>query len=383
MGRGPMGVTMAPRVRLAVLVAVCMATAGCAQLIPDGVRDQVNGGLENAWAHEMVQADQLREDEGLTGAGVTIGVVDTGVGADHEAFRGVDVTWRDFVNGNAEPYDDGGHGTHVSGMALARSTGGLTGPNIQGIAPEAELVHAKAIEGNGEGSGSDVADAINWAVDQGVHVLVLSLGGQPSALPLQDRTENAVQNAVDQGVVVVAAAGNAEQGQSGKDCSVTSPATMKGVIAVGAVRKDRQIAEFSCTGGSSSGPLGVQQREDPNKKPELSAPGVKLVGAWPERACGQPGAEYCVLSGTSQATPIVGGLVAQLLEEHSDLKRADRDTVTHIKRALTQTADKPGFSGHHDRYGYGIPQGTEALDWLASNDVQRSNDGIPDLPSAS
>jgi len=372
---------MASRALTTLLVAACLATAGCAQVLPDQVRDSVDGDLANGWAHGMVQADALRED-GLTGQGVTVGVVDTGVGVSHEAFRERTVPWKDYVNDQPEPYDDGGHGTHVSGMAVAKSTGGFTGPNVKGIAPGADLVHAKAIEGNGEGSGSDVADAIDWTVDRGVDVLVLSLGGTPSGLPLQDATESAVQDAVDQGVVVVAAAGNAGQGESGEDCQVATPATVKGAIAVGAVREDRQIAEFSCSGGSGGGgPLGVQEREDPHRKPELSAPGVELVGAWPERTCGEPNAKYCVLSGTSQATPIVGGLVALLLEEHPDLKRGDRDTVYHVKRALAETADKPGFSGHHKRYGYGIPQGEAASTWIANNEVQQDDGGLPGVPN--
>lgn len=370
--------------RWSILVAVLVLTTGCAQLLPDSIRDSVNGGLANGWAHEMVEADTLREDDGLTGQGVTIGVVDTGVGTGHEAFRGMEVTWKDFVNGQSSPYDDGGHGTHVSGMALARSTGGFTGPNVEGIAPGADLVHAKAIEGGGSGDGTDVANAIDWTVQQGVDVLVLSLGGEPRTLPLESETETAVEDAVDQGVVVIAAAGNADDGESGENCQVSSPATMSGVIAVGAVDEDKNIARFSCSGGSTSGPLDLQQREDPNKKPEVTAPGVQLVGPWPDRSCVPDDPEprqYCVLSGTSQATPIVGGVVALLLEEHPDLKRGDRDTVTHIKRALTETAEKQGFSGHHARYGYGIVQAEAALNWLENNDVQARDDGpLPSLP---
>jgi serine protease AprX len=315
----------------------------------------------------MTQADELQE-RNLTGASVGLAVVDSGVAADHRAYEGVTVRWKDFVNGQPEPYDDDGHGTHVSGLAVAQGQGGFNSPDVQGVAPGSKLYHAKSIEASGDSRASDVASGIDWAVDKGADVLVLSLGERPRLVDINQDLENSVSRALDRGVVVVAAAGNAGQGESGKDCQVTSPANMKLVIAVGAVDRNKSIAPFSCKGGSSSGPLGLQQREDPNKKPEVSAPGVQLIGPWPSRECaGRADAKYCVLSGTSQATPIVGGIVALLLEEHPDMQRDGRDAIRDIKRALTQTAEKPNFAGHHDRYGYGIVQGADALDWLNRN----------------
>ncbi len=366
---------MGSRARLVFLVAVAMALAGCAQLVPGG-----DDRLANGWAHEMVQADALR-DEGLTGEGVTIGIVDTGVHVDHPAFADHQVPWLDVVNDRPEPYDDGGHGTHVSGLAVAQETRGFAGPNVMGIAPGADLVHAKAIRGDGGGDGPDVAEAIDWMVEQRVDVLVLSLGQQPRLLPIGDAVEDAVNDALDEGIVVVAAAGNARDGDTGRDCNLSSPATVPLVIAVGAVDDEGEIARFSCTGGDRHGPLGVQQRGDPNKKPEVSAPGVGLVGAWPERVCGNQVSEYCVLSGTSQATPIVGGIVALLLEANPELKSGDRATVEHVKEAFMMTAKKQGFDGHHDRYGYGIVQGADALTWLEQHEVNRDGGGgLPSLP---
>lgn len=368
---------MVSRPSVVAALTVAIVAAGCLQGLP-GVG---NGGQANAWAHEMVQADDMRAD-GLDGDRVVLAVVDTGVDASHEAFRNTSIVWKDFVNGQAEPYDDHGHGTHVSGLAVASSTEGVGRAHIEGIAPAAKLVHAKAIRGDGSGANAqNVADAIDWTTRQGTDVLVLSLGQAPRLLPIGNAVEDAVGRALNAGVVVVASAGNAESG-SGQDCQVSSPATVPLVIAVGAVDENRSIARFSCSGGSGTGPLGVQERQHPNKKPEVTAPGVQLVGAWPGRACAGRSADYCVLSGTSQAAPIVGGLVAMMLEENPDLQREDRDTVRHIKEALRRTADKVSFSGHHNRYGYGIAQGNDALAWLANNEPSTGGGPVPWPPTA-
>lgn len=335
-----------------------MVLSGCT----DQIRQTFGSQASNDWALDMTQIDEL-QDSNLTGDGVRLAVVDSGVQGSHAEFQGVKILWKDFVNGQSEPYDDNGHGTHVSGLAVAQAEGGFNAPKIQGAAPGATLLHAKAIKGAGGSSSGDVADGIDWAVQRGADVLVLSLGEQPRRIDIDQTLENSVKRALDAGVVVVAAAGNARQGESGRDCQVTSPANIPDVIAVGAVGESRQIAPFSCKGTSGTGPLGVQDRSDPDKKPELTAPGVELIGPWPSRGCaGRTDAKYCVLSGTSQATPIVGGIVAAILEENPDCQRQGREAIDEIKSAFMETADKVNFQGHHKRYGYGIVQGQDALE---------------------
>lgn len=339
-----------------------MVASGCTQF-----EDTFGSQASNDWALQMTQADQL-QDEGLSGNGTRLAVVDSGVDASHREFDGVTVRWKDFVNDQNAPYDDHGHGTHVSGLAVAQGTGGLNNPEVRGTAPSAMLLHAKAIKGASSSNSQDVANGIDWAVNNRADVLVLSLGERPRLVDIDNNIEDAVDRALEKGVVVVASAGNAQSGESGKNCDVEAPASIPLVIAVGAVDREKNIAPFSCTGGDTMGPLGLQSREDPNKKPEVSAPGVELIGPWPGRNCaGRAEAKYCINSGTSQAAPIVGGIVAMLLEEHPDLKRGDKDTVREVKRALTQTAEKPTFVGHDDRFGYGIVQGADALDWLDEN----------------
>jgi serine protease AprX len=347
---------------IAWLLVATVLVSGCTSQL----QDTFGSKASNDWAHEMTQVDELRE-RNLTGDGVRLAVVDSGVAGDHREYEGVTVRWKDFVNGNEEPYDDNGHGTHVSGLALAQGAGGLNAPDVEGVSPAATLLHAKAIKGTDQKSNADdVAQGIDWAVDNGADVLVLSLGSRPSLIDINDNLRSSVKDAIEAGVVVVAAAGNADPGESGKDCQVSSPADIKNVIAVGAVDRNRSIAKLSCSGeGQGGGPLGLQEREDPHKKPELTAPGVDLFGPWPGRKCADRlDAKYCVLRGTSQAAPIVGGIVALMLEENPGMQRQDKATVQEIKTALTETAAKPGFEGHPPRYGYGIVQGADALDRL-------------------
>lgn len=351
------------RVLIAGLLVAAMALAGCTELV---------GGSQasNAWALDLTGVSPV-QDEGLTGSGVRVAIVDTGVQIDHDAFAGMPgtVLWGDVVNDRDRPYDNAGHGTHVTGLVHAQDNGGFQDPTVKGAAPGADLIHVKAIPANGQGSDGDVARAVDKTVQEGAHVLVLSLGSEPGLLPIGRQTENAVNRAIDNGVVVVAAAGNAnpQQGEdTGEDCTVKSPASMRRVIAVGAVDREAKIATFSCQGDNSGGPLGLDQPQDPNKKPELVAPGVQVLGPWPSRDCGGRVSDHCVLSGTSQAAPYVGGVVALILEEHPELQRKGPDQVHKVKRVLTETAEKrPGQSGHDDRYGYGLVQADRALEQMA------------------
>lgn len=349
-----------PRLLLVALLGAATVLAGCTQIV-----QQVSGQPNNDWALEMTGVAALHDD-GLTGRGVKVAVVDTGIDAAHPDFGGVALQWNDQVNGRAEPYDDAGHGTHVSGLVVAQAGSEGLDPRVLGMAPGAALIHVKAVPASGSAEGSDVARAIDRAADMGAHVIVLSLGGGQGLPIIGQQVEDAVNRAIDEGIVVIAAAGNAEEGSSGSECEVSSPGSVPAVIAVAAVDEDQRIADFSCTGNNSGGPLGILRPEDPNRKPELSAPGVALIGPWPGLDCAGTRSSYCVLSGTSQAAPIVGGAVALLLEAHPDMRRQGRDTVIAIKRALTETAETaPGQSApHDDRYGYGIVRVDEALQRL-------------------
>ena len=355
---------------LLVLLCALPALAGC--LDPDGGR--------TSWAYGMAQLEAVN-DLGRTGKGVRIAILDTGIRVDHPSLdhlrdgdesNGELVAFRDFLGtaqGVEAAFDDEGHGTHVAGIISARGASTvdkLGGIDLKGGAPDALLIMARVC--------TDVCDAstlpaaINWAVSQGADVVSLSLGGEFGLSDvLQERAiDQAIQAAIDSGVVVIASAGN--KGPDNAD--VESPASIPEVIAVGSVDESGQVSAFSSRGDDSqpcndSLPLlaPLAGRCDPHRKPELVAPGNEILSTWSVDASGTEcdGKEYCVASGTSQATPFVTAAIALLLEGRADLP--NRAAVLQLKQVLVDTARPvPGQVEPHDEAaGYGLLQAESAL----------------------
>jgi len=172
------------------------------------------------------------------GAGVKVGVIDTGIDLDHpdliERYKG----GLDFVNGGAIPRDDNGHGTHVAGT-IAASDNDF---GVVGVAPEVDLYALKVLSDTGGGSALNVIRAIEWAIDNQLDVVNLSLGGAAATTTEED----AFDMAVEAGVVCVAASGNKYPDAEGVDY----PSAYPSVIAVGALDADRVVADFSQRGVS-------------------------------------------------------------------------------------------------------------------------------------
>jgi subtilisin family serine protease len=327
----------------------------------NGIIPGLNGNDEptierTEWAFKITEIKDLNEKD-FFGEGVIIGIVDSGIDISHPDLDHINVTaWADYVNGGSEPYDDNGHGTHIAGIIAALG-------EIKGIAPKVDMVVVKAISSSGSGSDSDVAEGIRFAVDNGADVICLSLGGQPRFLNLGDETAQACNEAVDQGVYVVAAAGN--DGDDGDDGDVASPAIVERVIAVGAVDEDENIASFSSIGDNDGEIPGLQwwdltETDDPHKKPELGAPGIEIVSTFLDDG-------YATANGTSQATAFVAGGIVLLLEAHPEYQRegglgGDPDTVILMKDIFMNTAkENPNQnSPHDDHYGYGLVQFEDA-----------------------
>jgi subtilisin family serine protease len=262
-----------------------------------------------------------------SGAGVVVAVVDTGIDATHPDLQGAVLSGYDFVNGDADPQDDNGHGTHMSGIIAAHRDNGI---GIAGIAPDAMLLPVKVLDATGSGAYSNVASGITYAVDNGARVLNLSLTGPVQSSVLQD----AIDYATAHDAVVVAAAGNEGSGLP------DYPAAANGAVAVAAIDESDAHAAFSNYGSWIA----------------VAAPGVDIVTT-------SPGNSYASSSGTSPAAAFGSGVFALLFAFDPTLSRSD--AIVRVERGSFDLGD-PGWdpyfgSGRVDAYGALVPGGTGAL----------------------
>ncbi len=341
------------KARQAALIAVVLVIGSFAVLAEAHLVDL--GALlgphvaRSEWAFTMTGARELNAI-GLTGTGVTVCIVDSGIDMLHPDFAHLRlVAWKDFVNLRPEPYDDNGHGTAMAGLIVADGS-------LRGIAPDAALIVAKALNSAGFGSSQAVADGIRFCLDpfgngtRGADIISISLGSKAPLFVATD-VSLAAQAALNRGVFVVAAAGN--DGGPFDDGDVEIPANVPLALAVGAVDASGRIAPFSSIGSSVN-------RTNPNLKPELSAPGVQIIST-------APGAHYVTVSGTSPATAVAAGIVALLLQRHPELRPGGlTGNVLAVKWALARSATtEPGQVLPHDPwYGYGVIDGPRALAYL-------------------
>lgn len=270
-----------------------------------------------------VWAMQDASGQAVTGRGVRVAIIDTGIDYTHPDLGGgfgpgyKVAGGYDFVNNDFDPRDDNGHGTHVAGIVAANG-------RLKGVAPDARLVAYKVLGADGGGKSSDIIAAIeraanpdgNPATDDAVDVINLSLGGPGDA---DGPDSQAVDAAVALGVVVVAAAGNSGPAYQ----TVGAPGVARQALTVGASDKHDELAAFS-----SRGPLPGSWAI----KPDVLAPGVAITSTVPVTGpLGHPGG-YENLSGTSMATPHVAGSAALLEQLHPDWAPGQ------IKTALMNTA---------------------------------------------
>lgn len=233
----------------------------------------------------------------LTGRGVKLAVIDTGVSvhSDLSMPRERIVGFYDFINGEDEPYDDNGHGTFVAGVAAGN--GLLSGRKICGVAPECDVIALKAIAGNGESGAFKVLDAMQWLYDnfrrEGIKAVCMSFGAEPSEFA--DPLKLGADMLVGAGLTVVCASGN-----SGKN-GLKSPAVSREVISVGAIDDEYNVAEFSSSGVYQ----GVA-------RPDVYAKGVRVKGL-------AAGGAYVMMTGTSMAAPYVAGACCLLHQKYAAL----------------------------------------------------------------
>ncbi len=303
------------------------------------------------WGVEAVRATQSPFD----GSGVTVAVLDTGIDPNHEAFAGVTLEQENFTAGGDD--DEHGHGTHCAGTIFGHDTGG----ERIGVARGIDKALIGKVLGPGGGSSATIAKAINWAVNEGAHVISMSLGidfpgfvdflvdqgmdvRPATSMALAEYRRNInlfntlaaavqAQGAFGQGTIIVAATGNESERPSFR-IAVAPPAAGEGITAIGALKQ---------------GPDGLTVARFSNTEPNVTAPGVDVVSA-------RAGGGLASMDGTSMATPHVAGVAAlwaqRLLDARGNVDSQVLRSQILVRADTSQLA--PGFK--QDDVGTGIVQ---------------------------
>jgi len=313
--------------------------------------DSVVDGV--AWGVSAVGAIKSAYD----GEGITVAVLDTGIDPDHSSFAGVNVIRKNFTKEVDE--DIHGHGTHCAGTIFGRDVDGIR----IGVARGVNRAVIGKVLGTGGGSSANIASAIQWAVNEGAHVISMSLGidfpgfveylTNTQGFAVKPATSMALEayranvnlfnqvaghlsamGAFTQGAIVVAASGN-ESNRPGYEIAVGPPAAATGIIAVGAL-------------GQESG--GLKVADFSNTQVNISAPGVNVFSA-------KLGGGLIAMSGTSMATPHAAGVA--VLHAQKMLQMTGRvDALTVTSNLIASGDYAPILTGYRDYedVGAGIVQ---------------------------
>jgi len=317
--------------------------------------------FEVQWNFRMIEAERTWDIQ-KGDPSVVVAVLDTGIAfEDFGPYRKapdfggtVFVQGRDIVNEDDHANDDNFHGTHVA-STIAEATDNTLGAT--GLAFRCALMPVKVLDENGDGSFFEVAEGIDFAArNSSVKVINLSLGGDGNS----NTVRAAIDRAVAAGITVVAAAGNDGRG------TVSFPAALPNVIAVGAIDGRKQKAPYSNFGTELDlvAPGGDNRRDDtgPNGVPDGRPDGILQQTLDPDSA--ERGIfndfGYFFVTGTSQATPHVAALAALLYQQGIT-------NPTAIKAAMEQTAEDLGASGRDDTFGNGLIRPSIALKGLGLN----------------
>lgn len=266
-------------------------------------------------------------EEVYTGRGIGVAVLDTGI-FPHVDFNGRIWVFHDMLSNRTRPYDDNGHGTCVAG--ILGGSGKASGGKYKGIAPGCGIIAIKVLDRFGNGNKEDVIHAFGWILQNreryGIRVVNISVGTTYKTRDEHDALIQGVEFLWDQGLVVVAAAGN----QGPTPGSVTAPGCSKKVITVGS-------SDMLTGAGAVSGRGPTFECVC---KPDLVAPGNRITSC-------APGTDfsYATKSGTSMSTPLISGAVACALEKNPLLSNVE------IKMMLKESADDMGLPKNQQGWG--------------------------------
>lgn len=282
--------------------------------------------------------------QGLTGRGIGIAIMDTGIG-NHPDLTGKNSCLAGFFDTFANHknyYDDNGHGTHISGIIAGN--GSASNGFYRGIAPQSRIYMIKILNHRGEGNTSNVLIGINWILqnfkEYNIRIVNISVGSTKSRkFDENSPLVQGVNKLWESGIVVLTAAGN----HGPEPYSIGAPGNSRKIITVGA-------SDVMQTGSgkdySGRGPTGSCV-----KKPDIVAPGSNVVSCLPVQSNTENYSLkklYGAKSGTSMSTPIVSGCIALLLQKYPDMSNKD------VKLHLKNTAYDLGYP--HSRQGWGLIQ---------------------------
>lgn len=319
-------------------VAADLSQAELDTLLADGDIEQIDidreialldTELDNSWGVNNIFSGTAHS-EGLKGSGIKIAIFDTGIDYNHPDLKASYAGGYDFVNDDADPMDDNGHGTHVAGIiAAADNNSGAVG-----VSPDVQIYALKVLDENGTGYASDLVAALEWAMANGIQITNLSFG---TVLNPGSTVEQAFFDAEAAGILNIGAAGNSGT-CGGESNTVNYPGKYTSVLAVSATDKDQSRPCFSSTGSEV----------------EVAAPGVDIYSTLRSGA-------YGTLNGTSMAAPHVSGVAALLFSRGVADGNADGKINDDIWLQITSTADDLGSPGIDSHFGYGIVNVESAL----------------------
>ncbi len=299
----------------------------------------------SSWGLQKIGALATWGAYGGKGKGIRVGILDTGVDAEHPDLKGKVVKWAEFDKfgkevADSKPHDSDRHGTHCCGIVA----GGNASGQWIGVAPEAELAVALVLNGEAAGTDAQILAGIDWLVEQNVHVVNMSLGGLTMDPEVPSTYTEAVLTCLRAGIPVVTAVGN--------EGSQTTGLPGNDIFAFSAGASDYADMAAGFSGGRTqiirkSNHIPPQHLPLTYMKPEVSAPGVAVKSS-------VPGGKWDAFNGTSMAAPHVAGAIALLLSNTSILKKtkpAERGFL--LQDLITGSVEELGESGQNHRFGFG------------------------------
>ncbi|WP_432040147.1 S8 family serine peptidase [Streptomyces cucumeris] len=298
---------------LVLLGAGLVAMSG---LAPVAVAEDVRS---RQWYLDPMQAEQMWKVS--KGNGVTVAVIDTGVDATLPELRGRVLEGADASNAPTSAHKDAtGHGTNIAALIAGTGAGG----GMQGLAPASKILPVRTV-GDRQKDAFDplMARAIRYAAGHGARVLNISFGTDAGDAKSFPKTQSAVKYALRKGSLVFAAVGN-----GGDESNLPAyPASLPGVVGVGAIDRSGKATKFSTTGDSV---------------------GLVAIGDQIAQHCGKQVNRTCIGGGTSQATAIASASAALIWAKYP------KWTNNQVLRVMMQTAAKPKTGDIPSSYvGYG------------------------------